>query len=66
MDRRSSLRYGEAVELAEVLEYEIVWQKRRERRCHYNSLRIIPCFEPKLGGQDCNDKRYSQVALAEE
>jgi hypothetical protein len=27
--KRGSLRYGEAVELAEVLGYEIVWQKRR-------------------------------------
>jgi len=27
--RRGSLRYGEAVELADALGYEIVWQKRR-------------------------------------
>lgn len=27
--RRGSLRYREAVELADVLGYEIVWQKRR-------------------------------------
>ena len=26
--RRGSLRYGEAVELADALGYEIVWQKR--------------------------------------
>ena len=28
---RNSLRYREAVELADVLGYELVWQKRRER-----------------------------------
>ena len=27
--KRGSLRYGEAVELADVLGYEIIWQKRR-------------------------------------
>ncbi len=27
--RRGSLRYGEAVELADALGYDIVWQKRR-------------------------------------
>ena len=27
--RRGSLRYGEAVELADVLGYDIVWQKRK-------------------------------------
>lgn len=27
--RRSSLRYAEAVELADILGYDIVWQKRR-------------------------------------
>ena len=27
--RRESLRYREAVELADVLDYDIVWQKRR-------------------------------------
>ena len=26
--KRGSLRYGEAVELADALEYDIVWQKR--------------------------------------
>ena len=30
--KRGSLRYGEAVELADVLGYDIVWQKRREVR----------------------------------
>jgi len=30
--RRGSLRYTEAVELADVLGYDIVWQKRREVR----------------------------------
>ena len=28
--RRGSLRYREAVELADVLGYDLVWQKRRE------------------------------------
>ena len=28
--RRGSLRYTEAVELADVLDYDLVWQKRRE------------------------------------
>ena len=28
---RNSLRYREAVELADMLGYELVWQKRRER-----------------------------------
>ena len=28
---RNSLRYREAVELADVLGYDLVWQKRRER-----------------------------------
>jgi len=28
--RRESLRYKEAVQLAEVLGYELVWQKRRD------------------------------------
>lgn len=28
--RRGSLRYTEAVELADVLGYDLVWQKRRE------------------------------------
>ena len=27
--KRGSLRYGEAVELADVLGYDLVWQKRR-------------------------------------
>ena len=27
---RGSLRYGEAVQLAEVLGYELIWQKRRD------------------------------------
>lgn len=30
--RRGSLRYTEAVELADVLGYDLVWQKRREMR----------------------------------
>lgn len=30
--RRGSLRYQEAVELADALDYDIVWQKRKERR----------------------------------
>lgn len=30
--RRGSLRYREAVELADALGYDLVWQKRRERR----------------------------------
>ena len=30
--RRASLRYQEAVELADALGYELVWQKRKERR----------------------------------
>ena len=31
--KRGSLRYGEAVELADVLGYDIVWQKRgKEKR----------------------------------
>ena len=30
--RRGSLRYTEAVELADVLGYDVVWQKRREVR----------------------------------
>ncbi len=30
--RRGSLRYTEAVELADVLGYDLVWQKRREAR----------------------------------
>ena len=29
--KRGSLRYGEAVELADALGYDIVWQKRRNR-----------------------------------
>lgn len=30
---RGSLRYGEAVELAAALGYEIVWRKRGDRGC---------------------------------
>ena len=30
--QRESIRYKEAIELADVLGYEIVWQKRSERR----------------------------------
>ena len=30
--RRGSLRYTEAVELADVLGYDLVWQKHREAR----------------------------------
>ena len=30
--RRGSLRHTEAVELADVLGYDLVWQKRREAR----------------------------------
>ncbi|MBR0313052.1 MAG: LLM class flavin-dependent oxidoreductase [Oscillospiraceae bacterium] len=30
--RRGSLRYHEAVELADALGYDLVWQKRKERR----------------------------------
>ena len=30
--KRGSLRYGEAVELADALGYDIVWQKRRDAR----------------------------------
>ena len=29
--QRESIRYREAIELADVLGYDIVWQKRRER-----------------------------------
>ena len=29
---RGTLRYTEALEIADVLGYEIVWQKRRERQ----------------------------------
>lgn len=30
--RRGTLRYHEAVELADTLGYDIVWQRRKERR----------------------------------
>ena len=30
--KRGSLRYGEAVELADVLGYDLVWQKQRKER----------------------------------
>ena len=30
--RRGSLRYHEAIELADALGYNVVWQKRKERR----------------------------------
>lgn len=30
--QRNTLRYNEAVELADVLGYDIVWQRRREGR----------------------------------
>lgn len=30
--RRSSLRFQEAVELADALGYDLIWQKRKERR----------------------------------
>ena len=30
--KRGSLRYGEAVELADALGYDVVWQKRREAK----------------------------------
>mgnify|MGYP004530594019 CR=1 FL=1 len=30
--KRGSLRYGEAVELADALGYDIVWEKRRDAR----------------------------------
>ena len=30
--RRGSLRYQEAVELADALGYDIIWQRRKERR----------------------------------
>jgi len=30
--RRGSLRYHEAVELADALGYDLIWQKRKERR----------------------------------
>ena len=30
--RRGSLRYQEAVDLADALGYELVWQRRKERR----------------------------------
>ncbi len=29
--QRESIRYKEVIELADVLDYDIVWQKRRER-----------------------------------
>ena len=31
--QRESIRYREVIELADVLGYDIVWQKRRERGC---------------------------------
>ena len=31
--QRESIRYKEVIELADVLGYDIVWQKRRERCC---------------------------------
>ena len=37
-----TLRYREVLELADVLGYEIVWQKRRENRIH-KPARRIPC-----------------------
>ncbi len=30
--RRSTLRYQEAIELADALGYDLVWQRRKERR----------------------------------
>ena len=30
--RRGSLRYDEAVELADALGYDLIWQRRKERR----------------------------------
>ena len=33
--RRGTLRYGEAVELADVLDYDIVWVKRKRLRGHH-------------------------------
>lgn len=30
--RRGSLRYQEAVELADALGYDLIWQRRKERR----------------------------------
>ena len=31
--QRESLRYVEAVQLADALGYDLVWQKRRDKRC---------------------------------
>ena len=31
LEQRESIRYREVIELADVLGYDIVWQKRRER-----------------------------------
>ena len=40
--RRGSLRYTEAVELADVLGYDLVWQKRREvRQYRRNDWRTV-------------------------
>lgn len=44
--KRGSLRYGEAVELADALGYDIVWQKRRNSQLHHkmNKKSIIIDF----------------------
>ena len=40
--QRESIRYKEVLELADVLGYEIVWQKKREYSCSRPHLRTQP------------------------
>ena len=40
--QRESLRYVEAVQLADALGYDLVWQKRRDKRCPPFLLSVSP------------------------
>ena len=40
--QRESIRYKEVLELAAVLGYDIVWQKKREKCCPVNSPSHLP------------------------
>ena len=53
--KSGSLRYGEAVELADALGYDIVWQKRKDVKYQIYGLRIHPRFYQRTKRESSGD-----------
>ena len=57
--QRGSLRYREAVELADVLGYDVVWQKRR---CSMTDAKRNCCRQSTAGGSAARDRQKERKA----